>query len=224
MAGRNANAPVGANTAAEAVNEIEKIMVSSSVVDAINAASSGLAGGELQGNGTLEDAAKVIGEDPNRGNFFDPSLSQYHENLCIYFDPENSRVRSVPVGKSGATALVVTVPAGLMQADNTVVYNRPFNAYVSTFRKTIQLTDEVGEPVLDENMIPQVVDGKTNAVWEEMHATHNESELLRALTGRAFCCKKIKRGYGPSNFVTLSDGSRKAQGHKLTSLPLFEEI
>ena len=223
MAGKNANAPVGANTAAEAANEIEKVVVSESVVDAINAASSGLAGGELLGEGTLASAAEAVGNS-DRGNFFDPTLSQYHENLCVYFDPQNSRVREVPVGKSGSTAIVVTVPAGMMQADGKVVYNRPFNAYISTFRKQIQLTDEVGEPVLDERMVPQVIDGGTNAVWQEMRNTHNESELLAALSGRAFRCSSIKRGYGPSNFVTLGDGSRKAQGHKLTSLPLFEEL
>lgn len=213
----NGKAPIGAAPAAEAVEEI----ISQGVIDAIKAASSNL-GGELVGKGSILEAADSIKESGNRRPFFDPSLSQYKENLVVYFDPVNSIVREVPVGTGTSTSIVCTVPAGMKQADGSVVFDKTFNVYVTTFRKTINVANEVGEPVLDDKRNPVVIDGGTNAVWQEMHACGDEPAILRKLNGRAFCCSKILRDFGPSNYVG-EPGNRRPTGHRLTSLPLFEE-
>ena len=218
----NGKAPVGEApaTAAPAVEAVEEI-ISQSVIDAIKVASGNL-GGDIVGGGSILEAADAIKENGNRKPFFDPSLSQYKENLVLYFDPVHSIVREVPVGTGTATSIVCTVPAGIKQADGSVVFNKTFNAYVGTFRKTINVANETGEPVLDDKRNPVVIDGGTNAIWQEMQACKDEPAVLRKLNGRAFCCTKILRDFGPSNYVG-EVGNRRPTGHRLTSLPLFEE-
>lgn len=229
MANRNAQNPVGvAQGAAQtgAVNApaeeaIEKV-IGQDVIDAITSAANGLTG-QAVGDGSLSGAAQAVLE-AGGGQFIDPSLSQYKEGLVLYFDPEHSIVKEVEVGRSGNnTAYCVTVPAGMAQPDNSVVFNKAFNAYVSTFRKEIRVHDENGEPVLDAKNNPVTVGGGTNAVWNEMRGYGSVSQMLGAMSGRKFKCVNVLRNFGPSNYVG-NEGERRPTGHRLTSLPLFEEI
>lgn len=233
MAGENATNPRRATRGAAAqtgtveapveetvVNEVEKV-VGEEVIAAITRASNGLAGQNV-GDGSLDGAAEAV-IAAGGGQFIDPSLSQYKENLVLYFDPEHSIVKEVEVGRNGNTAYCVTVPAGMAQPDNSVVFNKAFNAYVSTFRKEIRVHDENGEPVLGPNNDPIVVNGGTNQVWNEMRGYSSVGQMLGAMSGRKFKCVKILRNFGPSNYVG-NEGERRPTGHRLTSLPLFEEI
>lgn len=201
---------------------IEKV-IGQDVIDAITVASNGLTGQNV-GDGSLDGAAQAV-LAAGGGQFIDPSLSQYKENLVLYFDPEHSIVKEVEVGRGGNTAYCVTVPAGMAQPDNSVIFNKAFNAYVSTFRKEIRVHDENGEPVVDptKNNEPVVVNGGTNQVWNEMRGYSSVSQMLGAMSGRKFKCVKILRNFGPSNYVG-AEGERRPTGHRLTSLPLFEEI
>ena len=207
---------------AEVVDEVEKV-VGQDVIDAITRASNGLTG-QAVGDGSLDGAAQAV-LAAGGGQFIDPSLSQYKEGLVLFFDPEHSIVKEVEVGRGGNKAYCVTVPAGMAQPDNSVVFNKAFNAYVSTFRKEIRVHDENGEPVLDptKNNEPVVVDGGTNRVWNEMRGYSSVSQMLGAMSGRKFKCVKVTRNFGPSNYVG-AEGERHPTGHRLTSLPLFEEI
>lgn len=204
------------------VDEVEKV-VGDEVIAAITRASNGLTGQNV-GDGSLNGAAQAV-LAAGGGQFIDPSLSQYKENLVLYFDPEHSIVKEVEVGRGGNnTTYCVTVPAGMAQPDNSVVFNKAFNAYISTFRKEIRVHDENGEPVLDpRNNEPVVVNGGTNQVWNEMRGYGSVSQMLGAMSGRKFKCVKIIRNFGPSNYVG-NEGERRPTGHRLTSLPLFEEI
>ena len=205
----------------EVVDEIEKV-VGQDVIDAITRASNGLIG-QAVGDGSLDGAAQAV-LAAGGGQFIDPSLSQYKEGLVLYFDPEHSIVKEVEVGRSGNnTAYCVTVPAGMAQPDNSVIFNKAFNAYVSTFRKEIRVHDENGEPVLDAKNNPVTVGGDTNQVWNEMRSYGSVSQMLGAMSGRKFKCVKVLRNFGPSNYVG-AEGERHPTGHRLTSLPLFEEI
>jgi len=212
-------APAGAVNA-PAEEAIEKV-VGQDVINAITRASNGLTGQNV-GDGSLDGAAQAV-LAAGGGQFIDPSLSQYKEGLVLYFDPEHSIVKEVEVGRNGNTAYCVTVPAGIAQPDNSVIFNKAFNAYVSTFRKEIRVHDENGEPVLGPNNNPVVVDGGTNQVWNEMRGYGSVSQMLGAMSGRKFKCVKILRNFGPSNYVG-NEGERRPTGHRLTSLPLFEEI
>jgi hypothetical protein len=229
MAVKNAQNPAGAtqNVApAGAVNApaeeaIEKV-IGQDVIDAITVASNGLTGQNV-GDGSLDGAAQAV-LAAGGGQFIDPSLSQYKEGLVLYFDPEHSIVKEVEVGRNGNNkAYCVTVPAGIAQPDNSVIFNKAFNAYVSTFRKEIRVHDENGEPVLDAKNNPVTVGGETNAVWNEMRSYGSVSQMLGAMSGRKFKCVKVIRNFGPSNYVG-AEGERRPTGHRLTSLPLFEEI
>lgn len=234
MPARNAQNPVGAVQGAaqtgtveapveEAVvmDEVEKV-VGEEVIAAITRASNGLTGQNV-GDGSLDGAAQAV-LNAGGGQFIDPSLSQYKEGLVLYFDPEHSIVKEVEVGRGGNnTAYCVTVPAGMAQPDNSVVFNKAFNAYVSTFRKEIRVHDENGEPVLDAKNNPVTISGDTNAVWNEMRSYGSVSQMLGAMSGRKFKCVKVLRNFGPSNYVG-AEGERHPTGHRLTSLPLFEEI
>jgi hypothetical protein len=203
------------------MDEVEKV-VGQDVIDAITRASNGLTG-QAVGDGSLDGAAQAV-LAAGGGQFIDPSLSQYKENLVLYFDPEHSIVKEVEVGRNGNnTAYCVTVPAGMAQPDNSVIFNKAFNAYVSTFRKEIRVHDENGEPVLDAKNNPVVIGGDTNQVWNEMRSYGSISQMLGAMSGRKFKCVKVLRNFGPSNYVG-AEGERRPTGHRLTSLPLFEEI
>ena len=213
-------APVEEAVVNEANEVIEKV-IGEEVIDAITRASNGLTGQNV-GDGSLNGAAQAV-LAAGGGGFIDPSLSQYKEGLVLYFDPEHSIVKEVEVGRGGNKAYCVTVPAGIAQPDNSVIFNKAFNAYVSTFRKEIRVHDENGEPVLGPNNEPVVVNGGTNQVWNEMRSYGSVSQMLGAMSGRKFKCVKILRNFGPSNYVG-AEGERRPTGHRLTSLPLFEEI
>jgi len=229
MPARNAQNPAGAaqsvapvGTVDAPVEEAVEKVIGEEVVAAITRASNGLTGQNV-GDGSLSGAAQAV-IAAGGGQFIDPSLSQYKEGLVLYFDPEHSIVKEVEVGRGGSnTTYCVTVPAGMAQPDNSVVYNKAFNAYVSTFRKEIRVHDENGEPVLGPNNDPVVVNGGTNQVWNEMRGYGSVGQMLGAMSGRKFKCVKILRNFGPSNYVG-NEGERHPTGHRLTSLPLFEEI
>ena len=227
MTNRNAQNPAGAaqNAApAGAVNApaeeaIEKV-VGEEVIAAITRASNGLTGQNV-GDGSLSGAAQAV-IAAGGGQFIDPSLSQYKEGLVLFFDPEHSIVKEVEVGRGGNnTTYCVTVPAGMAQPDNSVVFNKAFNAYVSTFRKEIRVHDENGEPVLDptKNNEPVVVNGGINKVWNEMRGYSSVGQMLGAMSGRKFKCVKILRNFGPSNYVG-NEGERRPTGHRLTTLKI----
>lgn len=212
--------PVG--TVNAPVEEAVEKVIDQNVIDAITRAANGLTGQNV-GDGSLDGAAQAV-IAAGGGQFIDPSLSQYKEGLVLFFDPEHSIVKEVEVGRnSNNTTFCVTVPAGMAQPDNTVMFNKAFNAYVSTFRKEIRVHDENGEPVLGPNNEPVVVNGGTNQVWNEMRACSSVGQMLGAMSGRKFKCVKILRNFGPSNYVG-AEGERRPTGHRLTSLPLFEEI
>jgi hypothetical protein len=231
MSAKNAQNPAGAvqgaaqaGTVGAPVEEAIEKVIGEEVVAAISRAANSLTGQNV-GDGSLDGAAKAV-IAAGGGQFIDPSLSQYKENLVLYFDPEHSIVKEVEVGRGGNnTTYCVTVPAGMAQPDNSVVFNKAFNAYISTFRKEIRVHDENGEPVLDptKNNEPVVVNGGTNQVWNEMRGYSSVGQMLGAMSGRKFKCVKILRNFGPSNYVG-NEGERRPTGHRLTSLPLFEEI
>lgn len=198
---------------------IEKI-IGEELIDQLKATSEKLKGTALGG---LTEAADKIKASGNRSPFFDPSLAQYKQGLVLYFDPEHSIVREVPVGTGTSTAIVCTIPAGMKHADGSVVFNKVFNAYISTFRKTIRVTDQYGEPVLTELGEQKTLTGENNAIWDEMQACEDEPEVLRKLSGRKLECTKVEHDFGPSNFVG-EIGNRRPTGHRLTSLPLFKEF
>ena len=228
MSNRNAQNPANvaqgaaqAGTVAPVEEAIEKV-IGQDVINAITIASNGLTGQTI-GDGSLDSAAQAV-LAAGGGQFIDPSLSQYKEGLVLFFDPEHSIVKEVEVGRNGNnTAYCVTVPAGMAQPDNSVVFNKAFNAYISTFRKEIRVHDENGEPVLDAKNNPVTIGGDTNAVWNEMRGYGSVSQMLGAMSGRKFKCVKVLRNFGPSNYVG-AEGERRPTGHRLTSLPLFEEI
>lgn len=214
-------APVEEAIIAGVEEVVPEKVVGQEVVAAITAAANGLTGQPV-GNGTLAGAAAAV-LAAGGGNFIDPSLSQYKEGLVLYFDPQTSIVKEVEVGNAGNKAYCVTVPAGMARPDNTVEFTKAFNAYVSTFRKEIRVHDENGEPLLKPNNEPVVIGGETNAVWNEMRSYTSVSQMLEKMSGRKFKCVKIIRNFGPSNYVGPV-GERRPTGHRLTSLPLFEEI
>jgi hypothetical protein len=193
-------------------------VVGDEVMAAVNAASNDLKGDSFE---TVEEALKAAGADDA---FFNPTLSQYREGLCINTHREVAKIKKVAVGNSGnRKAWCITCPAGYMK-DGKVVYNQAFNFYPSTLRKQIQVTDEMGDQVLDENKQPMVVDGAGNPTWDKARAIGNPEDLLEFALDKVFQTSEIKRDFGPSVFVEQKDGSRKATAHKLTSVPLFNVI
>lgn len=152
---------------------------------------------------------------------FDPSLSQFVVGTVLDFDPAKMKIGISDIGSNGAT--VLSVPAGTKGADGKVQFNRAMNVYVSSLGKTIRCTDPNGEPVRDASGAQKVVTGHGNAVWEAIDACKSDSEILSWLRGKTLEVTAIKREYGPSNFVEIG-GTRTPKGHRLTSLPLFNEL
>lgn len=152
---------------------------------------------------------------------FDPSLSQFVVGTVLDFDPAKMKIGISDIGTNGAT--VLSVPAGTKGADGKVNFNRAMNVYVSSLGKTIRCTDPNGEPVRDASGAQKVVTGHGNAVWEAIDACKSDSEILAWLRGKTLEVTAIKREYGPSNFVEIG-GTRTPKGHRLTSLPLFNEL
>lgn len=192
-------------------------VVGDEVMAAVNAASNDLKGDSFE---TVEEALKAAGADDA---FFNPTLSQYREGLCINTHREVAKIKKVTVGNSGRKAWCITCPAGYMK-DGKIVYNQAFNFYPSTLRKQIQVTDEMGDQVLNEKKEPLYVDGTGNPVWDKARAIGNPEDLLEYALDKVFQTSEIKRDFGPSVFVDQKDGSRKATSHKLTSVPLFNII
>ena len=205
----------GAEQAQE--NDLLKV-VGDEVMNAVKSASGDLKGDSFE---TVEAALEAAGgEDP----FFNPTLSQYREGLCINTHREVAKIKKVPVGSSGRKAWVITCPAGYKK-DGKVVYSQAFNFYPSTLRKQIQVTDEFGDPVLDENMTPVVRPAKTsNSVWNEARGLTKLEDLLEFALDKVFETSEIIRDFGPSVFVKQKDDSNKATSHKLTSVPMFNVI
>lgn len=152
---------------------------------------------------------------------FDPSLSQFVIGTVLDFDPAKMKVGISDIGNNGAT--VLSVPAGTKGADGKVQFNRAMNVYLSSLGKTIRCTDPNGEPVQDASGAQKVITGSGNAVWEAIDRCKSDSEILNWLKGKTLEVVEIKREYGPSNFVDIG-GTRTPKGHRLTSLPLFNEL
>ena len=152
---------------------------------------------------------------------FDPSLSQFVVGTVLDFDPTKMKIGISDIGNNGAT--VLSVPAGTKGADGKVNFNRAMNVYVSSLAKTIRVHDPQGEPVQNADGSQKTVDGAGNAVWEALNACKSDSEILSWIKGKTLEVTSIKREYGPSNFVEIG-GTRTPKGHRLTSLPLFNEL
>jgi hypothetical protein len=193
--------------------EMEKSF-SNSVLDAIESAAGGLKGDSF----SLEEAlTKASGEQ----SFFNPTLSQYKEGMILNTDESVCKIKKTPVGGS-RDAWVIVCPCGHREGAE-IVYDKAFNFYPSTLRKTIQVTDENGDAVLDENKQPKVVSAD-NAVFQAAQACTTPKELINYAMNKVFEVGTIKRDFGPSVFVKMADGSNKATSHKLTSAPSFSII
>lgn len=152
---------------------------------------------------------------------FDPSLSQFVIGTVLDFDPAKMKIGISDIGINGAT--VLSVPAGTKGADGKVNFNRAMNVYVSSLGKTIRVHDAQGEPSQNPDGSQETVDGAGNAVWDAINACKSDSEVLAWLKGKTLEVIAVKRAWGPSNFVELG-GTRTPRGHRLTSLPLFNEL
>ena len=192
-------------------------IVGDEVMNAVEAASGNLKGESFE---TVEAALEAAG---NEDAFFNPTLSQYREGLCINTHREVAKIKKVPVGSGTRKAWCITCPAGYKK-DGKIVYNQAFNFYPSTLRKQIQITDEIGDAVLNENKQPQVVPAVGNQVWEAARKIEDPKALLNFALDKVFETAEILRDFGPSVFVEQKDGSRKATAHKLTSVPQFNII
>lgn len=185
------------------------------VLDAIKAASQDVKGDVYP---DVEAALKAAGgDDP----FFNPTLSQYREGMVLNTDRNVVKIKKAKVGRRGAW--VITCPCGKL-VDNKPVYTGAFNMYPSTLRKQIQVTDEYGNPTLDENKQPVVIDGKGNEVWDAARACATPAELLKYTLNKIYVVDHIIRDFGPAVFVEQADKSLKATSHKLTALPIFNLI
>lgn len=200
-----------------AKNEAEiKKVVSDDILEAVNAAAGNLKGDDFN----LDAALKEAGDE---NSFFNPTLAQYREGLCINTHSDVARIKKVPVGRSGQKAWCIIAPAGYKK-DGKVVYSQAFQFYPSTLRKQIQVTDENGDQVLDENKMPIAIPENGNATWKEARALTNPKDLLEFAMDKVFETTEILRDFGPSVFVEQADGSRKATSHRLTSVPQFNII
>jgi hypothetical protein len=196
--------------------DLQKI-VDESVINAVAAASGNLKGDSYD---SFEAALEIAKKD--NVSFFNPTLSQYKEGLVINTNRDVAKIKRVPVGTRGNKAWCITCPAGYQKGDE-IIYDQAFNFYPSTLRKTIQVTDEVGDPMLDETKTPIVVDGSGNQVWEGARACNGPDELLEYAIDKVLKVTDIKRDFGPVGFVE-KNGVNRATGHKITSLPLFDLI
>jgi hypothetical protein len=218
MAGKNANAPVGAAPVQEQQPEFVKSF-SDDVLKAVEEANDGLKGD------SFTDVAEAIKAAGNDDEFFNPTLSQFREGMYINTDSSIAKIKKTQVGRGSRKAWCISCPVGYKDpVSGEVVYSGAFRFFPSSLRKTIQVTDELGEPVLDENMAPIVRENRGNAVYEAAKACGNPAQLLSYAMDKVFHITNITRDFGPSVFVAQKDGSNKATGHKLTSMPTFELV
>lgn len=196
------------------MNKNEKTFASN--VDAAIAAASG----SLKYKNQFASFDEAIAGTTERTKF-DPSLSQFVVGTVLDFDPVKMRIGISDIGTNGAT--VLSVPAGTKDASGKVNFTRAMNVYVSSLAKTIRVHDAQGEPVQNPDGSQKTVDGAGNAVWDAINACKSDSEILNWLKGKTLEVASIKREYGPSNFVEIG-GTRTPKGHRLTSLPLFNEL
>lgn len=178
------------------------------------------AAGSIKYKETFADFDKAV-ESMNERTKFDPSLSQFTVGTVLDFDPARMKFGVSDIGNNGAS--VISVPAGTKGTDGKVTFNRAMNVYLSSFDKVIRVTDATGEPVLNADKSQKTVDGAGNAVWEALSACKSDGAKLAWLKGKTLECVKVEREYGPSNYVEIG-GSNVPKGHKLTSLPLFNEL
>lgn len=202
---------------AAAQNEQEEMekSFSDSVLDAIEAAAGGL-------NGNLFSFEEALNQAGKEQSFFNPTLSQYKEGMILNTDESVCKIKKVSVGTGTREAWVIVCPCGHREGSE-IVYDKAFNFYPSTLRKTIQVTDENGDAVLDENKQPKIVSAD-NAVFQAAQACDGPKALLNYAMNKVFEVGKIKRDFGPSVFVKMADNSNKATSHKLTSAPSFSII
>ena len=178
------------------------------------------AAGSLKYKESFESFDKAI-EGTKERTKFDPSISQFVVGTVLDFDPNKMKIGITDIGNNGAT--VLSVPAGKKDANGKVKFDRAMNVYVSSLAKTIRCYDAQGEPVQNADGSQKVIDGAGNAVWDALNACKSDSEILAWVKGKTLEVKEIKREYGPANFVEIG-GTRTPKGHRLTSLPLFNEL
>lgn len=178
------------------------------------------AAGSVKMKQTFADFDAAVAGTTERTKF-DPSLSQFVIGTVLDFDPAKMKIGISDIGNDGAT--VLSVPAGIKDANGKVNFNRAMNVYVSSLGKTIRVHDGQGEPVQNPDGSQKTVDGAGNAVWDAINACKSDSEILSWLKGKTLEVIAIKREYGPSNFVKIGE-TRTPKGHRLTSLPLFNEL
>jgi hypothetical protein len=211
----NANARGRQAAAAQTEQEEMEKSFNDSVLNAIEAAAGGLQGDSF----SLDEALTQAGKEQS---FFNPTLSQYREGMILNTDESVCKIKKTPVGNGGREAWVIVCPCGHREGAD-IVYDKAFNFYPSTLRKTIQVTDENGDAVLDENKQPKVVSAD-NAVFQAAQACTTPKELINYAMNKVFEVGPIKRDFGPSVFVKMADNSNKATSHKLTSAPSFTII
>lgn len=165
-----------------------------------------------------EARAAAKGED----DFFNPTLSQFKEGMVINTNETLCKIKRVPVGKQGNSAWRMTCPCGRRNPDGTIEYTGAFHFFPSSLRKVIMVTDENGEPTLDDKMQQEEIKAD-NEVWRAARACKNSSELLDYASNKIFLVGQIKRGFGPSGFMEIN-GVNRPTGHKLTSAPSFSII
>lgn len=178
------------------------------------------AAGSVKMKQTFENFEAAIQGTTERTKF-DPSLSQFVVGTVLSFDPAKMRIGISDIGNNGAT--VLSVPAGNKDSNGNVTFNRAMNVYLSSLGKTIRVHDAMGEPVQNPDASQKTIDGAGNPVWDAINKCKSDSEILSWLKGKTLEVTEIRRGYGPSNYVEIG-GTRTPKGHRLTSLPLFNEI
>ena len=177
------------------------------------------ASGSINAKQEFASVQEALASFKERGNF-DPSASQILVGMVLNFDEAKIKCKISDIGTNGAS--VVTVPAGMKKADGSVIYDRAINFYLSTPGKTIRVTDANGEPVQDETGAQRLVTGQGNAIWEACDAAKSDAARLEYLLNKQIECVGMKRDFGPSQYVTIGE-QRVPKGHKLSSLPLFNE-
>ena len=152
---------------------------------------------------------------------FDASLNAYEVGMVLVFDTTVMKFGIADVGRNGSATLLV--PKGHV-LNGKIVIDGVFQVYLSTLGKTIRVTEQDGEPKIDQSTGSQlVIDGRGNAIWEACNKASDDAGIISVVADKAIIVKQILRGFGPSGYVDKG-GTMTPTSHKLTTLPLFEEI
>lgn len=172
--------------------------------DALNRVASNINGQKIDWGTAVNTASTLIKRDRD--------ASTLEVGMQVRWNPDGMQLVTIGNGQILVSTCECTLPSG------AVVYR---NLYVSTFWKAIPVYDAIGEPVI-RNDRQEIVDGTGNAFWEECkNSTY--AEVLQKLvnedgTGKLLKVVEVKRAFG----ARYIDG--EIRGHRITSLPLFEEV